>query len=305
VTLLSFGPLVLSLVGVFTAGLIVRALNPRLAARVLCTLALATSASTGTALVLIALASIHRESTHNLFEEGASMSSVEMVLEWCGDLYDHQAPWWVGALAASVLAIGAYRVHAVRRRWRAAVAPWSGAGPVAVIPGDSAEAFAVPGRPGTVVVGEGLLHALDPDERRVLLTHERAHLDHGHHRYLQIAESTAAAFPFLAPLARQVRFATERWADEVAARAVGDRPLVARAIIKAALTSEDDTLLPAASGGHVAARVDALLGQTPTRRHRRWANRATTVSVVVTVAAAVIQVHHLAVYLTHAGHGHF
>jgi hypothetical protein len=305
VTLLSLGPLVLSLVGVFTAGFIVRALNPRLAARVLCTLGVATGASTGIALVLVALAAVHRESAHHLFEDGASMSGVEMVLEWCGDLYDHQAPWWVGALAGGILLIGAYRVHAVRRRWRAAVAPWRDAGPVTVIPGHSAEAFAVPGDPGTVVVGETLLNALEPDERRVLLTHERAHLEHDHHRYLQIADSTAAAFPFLTPIARQVRFATERWADEVAARAVGDRHLVARAIIKAALTSDGSSLLPAAAGGHVAARVNALLGEAPTRRHRRWANRATTVSVVVTLAAAAIQIHHFGVYLSHAGHGHF
>ena len=37
------------------------------------------------------------------------------------------------------------------------------------------------------------------------------------------------------PLARQVRFNTERWADESAANEVGSRALVARAIARVAL----------------------------------------------------------------------
>jgi Zn-dependent protease with chaperone function len=153
-------------------------------------------------------------------------------------------------------------------------------------------------------VGQGLLDALAPAERRVVLAHERAHLTHHHHRYLQIAETMAAAFPFLAPIAGQVRYVTERWADEVAARTVGDRELVACTIMKAALSATPDALLPSAAGGHVTARVAALLDQRPTTRHRLWAGRASLASVAVTLAAASVQVHHLGVYISHASHGH-
>ncbi len=65
------------------------------------------------------------------------------------------------------------------------------------------------------------------DKRRALLAHEQAHLDLGHHRYLRASEMTAS-FPLLGPLARAVRFSTERWADEEAASVVGDRRVVAR-----------------------------------------------------------------------------
>ena len=44
-----------------------------------------------------------------------------------------------------------------------------------VVPDGTADAYAVPGWPGRIVVTAGMLDALNPDERRVLLAHERAH----------------------------------------------------------------------------------------------------------------------------------
>jgi hypothetical protein len=272
---------------------------------VLCAVAGAAAASTAAALVLVVFAALDGGLADHVAEADAGMSGIDMLIEWCGQIYDHRAPLWAGVAALAVLGIGAARVDACRRRWLAAVAPWRHASPVQIIPGASTEAFAVPGRPGAVVVGQGLFDALEPEERRVLLAHERAHLIHRHHRYLQVADVAAAAFPFLSPIAGQVRYATERWADEEAARTVGDRGLVACTIIKAALTATPDTPLPAAAGsGHVTARVGALLDQPPGHRRRLWADRASLVSIAVTLTAASVQLHHLGVYLSHAGHGH-
>src|SRR5258708_24833862 len=49
----------------------------------------------------------------------------------------------------------------------------------------------------------------------------------------------AAANPLLRPVAAAVTYTVERWADERAARACGDRRLAARAIGKAALASAE------------------------------------------------------------------
>ncbi|UWE12161.1 M56 family metallopeptidase [Actinacidiphila bryophytorum] len=109
------------------------------------------------------------------------------------------------------------------------------AGDLVVLDDPVPAAYALPGSPGRVVVSSGMLRALQPGERRALLAHERAHLAHRHHLFLLAFHATAAANPLLRPLARAGAFALERWADEDAVTAVRDRPLVARAIARAAL----------------------------------------------------------------------
>ena len=134
---------------------------------------------------------------------------------------------------------------------------------IEVVPLALATAFAVPGRPGHIVVSKGTLDCLDVDERRAMFAHERAHLDHHHHhhRYVHLARLAAAAVPIVRPLVQQVRFATERWADEVAAAEVGDRHVVTSAIARAALARHDGVRPPAValSGEGDVARVEALL----------------------------------------------
>ncbi|MFF8485493.1 M56 family metallopeptidase [Streptomyces antibioticus] len=95
-----------------------------------------------------------------------------------------------------------------------------------------------PGRAyGRIVVTSALLDCLEPAERRALFAHERAHLAARHHRHLLAVRLAAQANPFLRPLRTAVAYTAERWADEEAARAVGSRRTVARAIGKAALVS--------------------------------------------------------------------
>jgi len=193
------------------------------------------------------------------------------------------------ALAAS-LAAGCYA--AVRRAARGL----PGRGIVAVVEDDAADAFALPGRPGRVVVSTGMLSILDEAERRVLLAHERAHLSGRHHVFRALVHVAAAANPMLWPLRGAVTFTTERWADERAA-AGADRERAARAIGKAALAHNRRPGLGHAAAlgiGRVAAlgrrpgplprRVAALLAPPPP--HRRWLVVATAALVVLSVWAA-------------------
>ncbi|MEU6238248.1 M56 family metallopeptidase [Kitasatospora sp. NPDC047058] len=173
---------------------------------------------------------------------------------------------------------------------------------VAVLPDDAAYAYALPGTPGRVVVSTGMLAGLAADEREALLAHERAHLDHRHHRYLLATQLAGCVNPFLRPLQHAVAYSAERWADEESARAVGDRRITARAVARAALVSHRAPApgfaafaAPAAAPGPVPRRVAALLGPVPAERN--WppahtpAGLAAMVAAVGTAASALCAVN--------------
>ncbi|WP_046730330.1 M56 family metallopeptidase [Streptomyces humi] len=157
---------------------------------------------------------------------------------------------------------------------------------VAVLPDSRAYAYALPGGPyGRVVVSTAMLACLASRERRALFAHERAHLRARHHRYLLLARLAAHANPFLLPLRTAVACTVERWADEEAARTVGDRRAVARAIGTAALVSRGTpapTLAGLAAPGPLPRRVAALLGPPPAVR--RWPSPFTTAGLAVWTA---------------------
>lgn len=169
---------------------------------------------------------------------------------------------------------------------------------VAVLPDDTAYAYALPGTPGRVVVSTGMLAGLAADEREALLAHERAHLAHRHHRHLLATQLAACVNPFLRPLQHAVAYSAERWADEESAQAVGDRRVTARAVARAALVSHwapapgfAAFAAPAATPGPVPRRVAALLGPVPAARnwppaHSR-AGLAAMVAAVGTAASAL------------------
>lgn len=144
-----------------------------------------------------------------------------------------------------------------------------------VVDDPRADAFALPGFSGKVVVTRAMLKALSAEERRVLLAHEMAHLRQRHHVYIVIAELAASANPLMRPLADAVRTAAERAADEMAADEVADRRLTARALARAGLAraatrSANCGAIPAAAlaavNASVADRARALLGPPPKRR---------------------------------------
>jgi hypothetical protein len=166
----------------------------------------------------------------------------------------------VAAGVAGVAAAGhaAYRSIAASRK----VASLPHVDRLTVLTGGPPTAATLPGVPGRIVVSSTLLQSLTSAEVRVVLAHERCHLRTGHWFFRFAARMAAGAAPFTRPLARELDLALERWADESAARTVGDRRLVARAVAHAALISKTPTQL-GVSGGRVSARVSALLAAPP------------------------------------------
>ncbi|GGV08696.1 M56 family metallopeptidase [Streptomyces spectabilis] len=200
----------------------------------------------------------------------------------------------VGKVAIPVLLMVAagcgrtvWRHHRVRRRAHRALVGTPGT-TVVVLNDRVPYAYALPGGRARdrIVVSEGLLSCLQAPQRRALFAHERAHLAARHHRHLLAVQLAARANPFLRPLRTAVSYTTERWADEEAAQAVGDRRAVALAIGKAALVSKGapaPTLAGLAAPGPVPRRVAALLRPAPAARS--WPSVFTSVGLAAWTAA--------------------
>ncbi|MEU3458357.1 M56 family metallopeptidase [Streptomyces sp. NPDC006733] len=179
----------------------------------------------------------------------------------------------VGCAAAVTLTGRRYRAELTRAR--AAALACGPAGELAVLRDSEPDAYALPGRPGRIVVTTGMLRALRPAEREALLAHERAHLAGHHHRFLVVAALAATCHPLLRGLREPLSYALERWADESAASAVGDRRLAARAVGRAALASRAagsarPSAALGATTGPVPRRVAALLRATPPAGPRQF-----------------------------------
>ena len=270
-------------------GLVRWPLRPMLAARVLTAIAVVVAATAATVLGVVAVGF------------SARSALVLSVIEWCPVVpLHHQVGMLEGSLAVLALAAATIRIRRVLRTRRRASEGTEGRR-LAVV--DSAEpiAYAAPGDPGCVVVSRGLLDALEPRERQVVLAHERAHLYHGHHRYLLAGEIAVAIVPFLGPLVDQIRLATERSADESAAEALGgDRRLVARTIARAAITrTVHDGLVGAFGGASVPARVQALIGPPQNPALTVAAFPVIGATAAVTVLAGSVQVHHFVELIEH------
>ncbi|WP_328720460.1 M56 family metallopeptidase [Streptomyces sp. NBC_00247] len=293
-------PLVLPLTALPVARLAAHHLHPRSATRLL--------AAAGTTLALcstLCLALLMVIGTARLpgnpLPDGWSDPEVRAALPY----EDRTGLVAIGVLAVVVAGCGATLVRHVRTRYaatralkaseRAAGQRPEAAGEVygsgaCVVESPVPYAYALPGRcrpahrrgartggrrsgrrggTGRVVVSSALLGCLEPPERQALFAHERAHLAGRHHRYLLLTQLAARANPFLVPLRTAVAYSTERWADEEAARVVGSRRVVARAVGKAALVSAGspyEGLAAFAVEGPVPRRVAALLDPAPTAR---------------------------------------
>jgi Zn-dependent protease with chaperone function len=110
---------------------------------------------------------------------------------------------------------------ALRRSFRLSRELGRMAGALVVLPDAEPDAYAVPGRPGRVVVTRGLLRAVSPQSRQLVLAHEQAHLDGGHHWHLAVTALAAAVNPTLSRIRGVQELCVERWADEIAAGFVG------------------------------------------------------------------------------------
>lgn len=120
-------------------------------------------------------------------------------------------------------------------------------------------AYALPGRPGRVVLTDATVAALGDRQLRAVLEHERAHLRGRHHLALQAAASLRAAFPFV-PAFRwavaDVHRLTEMLADDAALRH-GDRAALATALVRLAGSSAPAAAL-GAGGGTALVRAQRL-----------------------------------------------
>src|SRR6202008_1844395 len=97
-----------------------------------------------------------------------------------------------------------------------------GSGQVVVTEDDAADAYTLPGWPCRIVITSGMLRVLSGPERDVLLAHERSHAAGSPSLFTSPARLAAAANPLLRPVAAQVGYTVERWADEQAATATGN-----------------------------------------------------------------------------------
>ncbi|MGX7677860.1 M48 family metalloprotease [Jatrophihabitans sp. DSM 45814] len=178
------------------------------------------------------------------------------------------APVGISALAIVVICLATAAVHAIRslRALRGTAKATKLLQPVTgnlvLIDDEVPTAYSVGAFRGRIVVSTSMLSALTGPERRVLLSHEAAHLRHHHHLYLQLARLAAVANPLLRPTANAIAGAVERWADEDAAAEVGDRKLVACALARAALARAAHPTarhVLAVADDHVVERVQQLL----------------------------------------------
>ncbi|MET8445977.1 M48 family metalloprotease [Streptomyces sp. NPDC005209] len=227
-----YSPLLLSLLLPAVSPLIGRRVAPALAARVLTCAAALTAAATTWSLVLLTTALVGEAPPVVAEARQDGRQPVDPV------------PEVIGIAACLALVVVACRVHravraerATRRALRRLAEGQPADTELIVAASDVARAFAIPGRPGRILVTSAMLGALRPAERRILLAHERAHLAHRHGLLVTAAALAAAANPLLVPVRRTVAFLVERWADEQAATAVGDRAATARTLARAALTA--------------------------------------------------------------------
>ncbi|MFJ5271899.1 M56 family metallopeptidase [Streptomyces sp. NPDC088358] len=285
-----FLPLVLPLTAWPVARLAELHLHPRTATRLLTAFATVMAVCSTLCLALL-MAVGTAQLPGNPLPDGWSDPEVRAAVPYDEIAGKAAIPALVAVLA--VCARTLWRHHRIARRARRALAGLP-ASSVVVLPEEKPYAYALPGRPrGRVVVTTALLRGLIPPERRALFAHERAHLTARHHRYLLAVRLAARANPFLRPLRTAVTYTTERWADEDAARSVGSRRVVARAIGKAALlsgaapASAGISGFPAFSGfasaGPVPRRVAALLGPAPVARS--WPSVFTSVGLAAWGAA--------------------
>jgi hypothetical protein len=265
-----------------------RRLRPALATKAVATLAGVSAAATVWVLMLLTA------------ENVVQLHGVAERFSWCSEIATHHRDSLslsglvaIGLLLAIVASM--LRVARRHRTQRAA----DGARELVVLDSAVPSAFALPGRPGQVVVSTGMLNSLKPEERRVLLAHERAHLRCRHHRYIRVTELASAALPALAPLNRKVRHATERWADEEAVKEVGDPQMVAYAIAHAAIASSES---PAGAMGMadsgVIERVEELLSSEDEHSAvGELTARAVTIAAVSGLAVSIALTQPIAVRL--------
>ncbi|MEO7263194.1 MAG: M56 family metallopeptidase [Jatrophihabitantaceae bacterium] len=219
---------------------------------------------------------------------------------WSDTVLHHEDPvpapiGLVAAVAVAVLTVrftlaATRRLIAVRAAYRLAEGLPGAGSELSVLDTADPQAYAVPGRPGRIVVTTGLLRRLDADQRRALLAHERAHLLHRHHLHHTVTHLAAAVNPLLHRLPAAVELSCERWADEDAAR-VCRRDTVADALTHAATSGRSPAVavVLAAAAADVADRIGAL--RAPAPRLALWRVALLLGLLAATAIAVAVAMH--------------
>lgn len=192
-------PLLMPLLAVPAARRLAESLPPRAAAWLLTGCAAALAGCTTAALGLLLAAGVLR------LPPVAALGHLSLPL--LGDSGDGAVTVPVAAAAAGLLGACALAVARHARRHRAelrtarhATGAHPASGDLVVLPDPTPEAYALPGRPGRVVVTAGMLRTLPAAEREALFAHERAHLAGRHHLFLLTVTLSAACHPLLRSL---------------------------------------------------------------------------------------------------------
>jgi Zn-dependent protease with chaperone function len=228
-------PLAIPVVAALAARPLSERLSPCAATWLLAGSALALAASSSAMLALLTLSALVRVP----FVAGFAHLSAQAISQ------ADPASMPVAIIAGTVLAIVSFgacrallhRVGAIAAAGRRA-RELPGVGQIVVTEDEAADAYTLPGWPCRIVVTSGMLRALTEPERQVLLAHERTHAAGSHYLFTAAGRLAAAANPLLRPVATAIAYTVERWADERAAAAAGDRALAARAIARAALATK-------------------------------------------------------------------
>lgn len=199
------------------------------------------------------------------------------------------------ALAASVMSMIVGLLATARRIRNLLQLRTVGSGPAGSVLLSSAEVMVAAAglRRPRVVVTSGALIALDDEELRASLDHERGHIAH-RHRYVLLAIDLCLAMARVLPGTRRVvaemGYHLERDADEYALRRAHDPVTLASAICKAARGAAATTPRLALSGGPTSRRVVRLIDGAPAvTRHRRVGMRlCATGLALLAVGAAVL-----------------
>ena len=171
-----------------------------------------------------------------------------------------------------------------------------------IVDDEAPHAYSIGGRRPRIVISRGLLQELSAAERRAVLSHEAAHVQHHHDVHLLVVRLAAAMNPMLHRFVATAVFAVERWADEQTATVVGDRRLVARTLVRAALAGVGSVGRPDAALAHAASdvhhRVTALLAGPP---RQRWSvTSATTLLLLATLMSPLLAANNLTALLDRA-----
>ena len=209
---------------------------------------------------------------------------------------DARLAWLAVGLAVSLPvvagrgAVRSHRVHAAVRDGVTGAERHAGPGyDLVVVPTEEPVAVAVDGPEPLVVISEGVRARLSGPELAAVVSHEAAHLQHGHQRYLLVAAALEhlTLVPGLRRSTAALRAALERWADESAA----DEPDCSRRSLRQALLGLTTATVDPAVGHFSAAdsvleRLEAL-DREPSSPPLAWHAALYVPGLMITAVAVV------------------